>query len=68
MTRKHFEAIAADFARQNQRINNWSDNSMEKHADGARSALLSLAQNMCATFRTFNPNFDSAKFMKAAGF
>lgn len=58
MTRKHFEAIAANFAWQNQQV----------LTPEAERTLRNLAVDMCATFRTVNPNFNSAKFMHAAGF
>lgn len=65
MTRKHFESIAQNFARQNEILDGYTD---QAKTVAARFALRSLAHDMCVSFRTINPNFNSAKFMHAAGF
>lgn len=56
MTRKHFEAIAQTFRIQ--------------LADPANDAatLERVARMLCIDFKTANRNFDTARFLQAAGF
>lgn len=56
MTKKHFAAIAAEFAELN------------KHAELDPKTLYEAAYRLCVVFKEFNGNFDRDRFMKACGF
>lgn len=55
MTRKHFEAIAADIR------------SEYSHAEESERLIIRRVTNaLCSTFRQINPRFDTEKFLDAA--
>ena len=56
MTRKHFEAIAADLKRQADYAN-----------DVEYGAILDVCLALSHTFKEFNPAFDRDRFLKACG-
>lgn len=56
MTRKHFEAIAADIKFQ-----------MEQSNDEGKAAIRSTAAALSVTFSIFNSNFDRRRFLTACG-
>lgn len=69
MTRKHFEAIAADF-------HDTFESNANLHRQGAITigekverdlALLAAIRRLAASFRGFNPNFDESRFRAACG-
>jgi hypothetical protein len=57
MTKKHFIAIAAEFAH----VNKFASRDEQRQ-------LQLLAQNLCAVFKRDNANFNEARFMTACGF
>lgn len=65
MTRKHFEAIAADFAKQTSRCQGQDRRS---GAGTQLEALYELALRLTTTFEQSNDRFDSDRFLKACGF
>ena len=63
MTRKHFNAIAADFAAAAAKIRT---SSIDAYSTGyALGGLREVADNLCDTFGSVNPNFDRNRFLKA---
>ena len=57
MTKKHFEAIAAILARRQRDYDSQqSDNDIRL-----------VAEDLANYFRSVNPNFDKARFLRAAG-
>lgn len=69
MTRKHFEAIAQNIAHQVARIADRQAVNVISAEEAERqvSVLRNLAHDLSGTFRTVNPNFNTAKFLFAAG-
>lgn len=67
MTRKHFEAIAADFREQVADADLVGRGPFEPGQDRIRT-LNRLAVELSHTFKTFNPNFDQTRFLTACGF
>lgn len=65
MTRKHFESIAANIRWQVVANLVTHGNPVDPHL---HNVLRSLTSDMCATFRTINPNFNTAQFVQACGF
>lgn len=66
MTRKHFEAIAADIKDAQIEANQFtlSDAELSQSLEGIRM----VADRLADTFERFNDNFDRARFIKACGF
>lgn len=56
MTKKHFAAIAAEFAELN------------KHSEIDNKTLYEAAYRMSVIFSEFNNRFDRERFMRACGF
>jgi hypothetical protein len=65
MTRKHFQAIAADFAKQ---AYQYQGQDRRCGAGTPLEALYALALRMSATFEQMNVSFDSSRFLDACGF
>jgi hypothetical protein len=65
MTRKHYEMIAADFARE---VEQCAGQDRRFGAGTPLAALYSLAVRMTDTFQKTNDRFDSDRFLKACGF
>ena len=71
MTRKHFAAVAAILAAENEQAQTDLDDAAhgfdEGFASGKIHVLANVAESLADFFSGENPNFDRAKFLTACG-